>query len=81
MVQTLEQFIFIHDSLAETVLSGETNIKLSYLARSVFLLAYLQTINFGNKHVLLLLNNVIGFVVCSLTAEMIEFAFLGEQAL
>ena len=35
MVQTLDQFTFVHEALAEVVLSGETNIKTSYLARYI----------------------------------------------
>ena len=35
LVQTLDQFRFIHEALAETVLSGETSIKAAYLARYI----------------------------------------------
>ena len=34
LVQTEDQYAFIHDCLAEAVDSGETNIRSSYLARS-----------------------------------------------
>ncbi len=35
LVQTEEQFIFVHDALAEAVASGETNINRSYLSRYI----------------------------------------------
>jgi receptor-type tyrosine-protein phosphatase gamma len=35
LVQTLDQFRFIHEALAETVLSGETSIKTAYLGRYI----------------------------------------------
>ena len=35
LVQTEDQFTFIHDCLAEAVDSGETNIRSSYLARYI----------------------------------------------
>lgn len=35
LVQTEDQFIFIHDTLAEAIASGETNIKTSYLSRYI----------------------------------------------
>ena len=35
LVQTEDQYIFIHDTLAEAVASGETNIKTSYLTRYI----------------------------------------------
>lgn len=35
LVQTEEQFMFVHDALAEAVASGETNINRSYLSRYI----------------------------------------------
>jgi receptor-type tyrosine-protein phosphatase gamma len=35
LVQTEEQYIFVHDALAEAVASGETNINKSYLSRYI----------------------------------------------
>ncbi len=35
LVQTEEQYIFVHDALAEAVASGETNINRSYLTRYI----------------------------------------------
>eukprot|EP00096_Caligus_rogercresseyi_P010023 TRINITY_DN3526_c0_g2_i1.p1 TRINITY_DN3526_c0_g2~~TRINITY_DN3526_c0_g2_i1.p1 ORF type:complete len:472 (-),score=119.67 TRINITY_DN3526_c0_g2_i1:99-1514(-) len=35
LVQTLEQYIFVHDALAEAVASGETHINVSYLSRYI----------------------------------------------
>ncbi len=35
LVQTEEQYIFVHDALAEAVASGETNINRSYLSRYI----------------------------------------------
>ena len=35
MVQTEEQYIFVHDALAEAVASGETNINRAYLSRYI----------------------------------------------
>ena len=35
LVQTEEQYIFVHDSLAEAVASGETNINRSYISRYI----------------------------------------------
>lgn len=35
LVQTEEQYIFVHDALSEAVASGETNINRSYLSRYI----------------------------------------------
>ena len=35
LVQTEEQYMFVHDALAEAVASGETNINRSYLSRYI----------------------------------------------
>ncbi|CAB4058090.1 PTPRG [Lepeophtheirus salmonis] len=35
LVQTMEQYVFVHDALAEAVASGETNINISYLSRYI----------------------------------------------